>query len=152
MKTKSILLSLLAITSGICVFAQENDDMYFNSKDRVKLRAQQQKEQAYASNSDYNGGYANNSSTSNTSPDLSYSGRNLNPEYASRQNSQTAQTDNQNYYDANYRYSTSTSPYNTASNYNNWNNSYNSWYNNPWYNSSWYGPSMGACSSAYYGG
>ena len=52
MKTKVIMLSLSAALLAGTAFAQgiENDDMYFNAKDRAKLKAQMaaQEEQAYS--------------------------------------------------------------------------------------------------------
>src|SRR6478609_358510 len=74
MKTKSILLSLLAIASGICVFAQENDDMYFSSKDRAKINMTSREEVVLAS--------AKGDNTMQTiNPSDSYSARNENPDF-----------------------------------------------------------------------
>src|SRR3954466_11537839 len=74
MKTKSILLSLLAIASGICVFAQENDDMYFSSKDRAKVSLSSREEVVLAS-------AKTNPSAQTINPSDSYSARNENPDY-----------------------------------------------------------------------
>src|SRR5258708_8146379 len=74
MKTKSLLLSLLAITSGICVFAQENDDMYFSSKDRAKINLSSREEVVLAS-------AKANPSVQTINASDSYSARNENPDY-----------------------------------------------------------------------
>src|SRR5882762_9616214 len=74
MKTKSILLSLLAMASGICVFAQDNDDMYFSSKDRAKINLSSREEVVLAS-------AKGNSSVQTINPSDSYSARNENPDY-----------------------------------------------------------------------
>src|SRR4051812_6011219 len=158
MKTKSILITLVSSMLAFGAVAQsvENDDMYFNSKDRAKLNAQRATEQeAYASNRSYDNNarsqrYQNDDT--NVNPTDSYSARNVNPEYVSRNNSQSAQTDNQDYFVSGYQYSPSNTAYNTASNYNNWNNGFNNWYGSSWYNSSWYGPSMYSMNSPYYYG
>ncbi|SKC39997.1 hypothetical protein SAMN05660236_0156 [Ohtaekwangia koreensis] len=147
MKTK-ILLSLGLVVFASAAFAQvENDDMYFNSKDRAKLKEQKAAEQqAYAATvkktkkmeevSDANDSYVN--------PTDSYSARNVNPEFAARSNAEVAQEDNQDYYLNDYQYQ-------TTSNLNNWNNNFNSWYSNPWYNSAYFGPSINNWNSPYYG-
>src|SRR4051812_8887081 len=50
MKTRSVLLSLFClITFAVAAQGVENDDMYFNSKDRAKLKAQEDKQLTYAS-------------------------------------------------------------------------------------------------------
>src|SRR5579864_2017049 len=74
MKTKSILLSLLAMASGICAFAQENDDMYFSSKDRAKINVTSREEVVLASAKE-------NSAVQTINPSDSYSARNENPDY-----------------------------------------------------------------------
>ncbi len=74
MKTIYLLLSLLAIASGICVFAQESDDMYFSSKDRAKINMSSHEEVSLAS-------AKTNPSAQTINPSDSYSARNENPEY-----------------------------------------------------------------------
>src|SRR5690349_11952756 len=101
MKTRIVIGSLMATVMTFQVLAQraENDDMYFNSKDREKLRA----EKASASvsdksvndkiDSDYNSfrkkhfdknEEATAATTESVNPTDSYSARTINPEYISR--------------------------------------------------------------------
>ena len=107
--------------------------MYFNSKDRAKLKAAKASEGFYRQ--------ASKRPRSKQVPDEavnptdSYSARNVNPEFAARSNSQTAQADNQDYFVNNYQY-------NNASNFNNWNNNFNNWYSNPWYGANYYDPPL----------
>jgi hypothetical protein len=146
MKIKVILSSLILLTGVIGAFAQEveQDDMYFNSKDRAKLRAAQSQkasEVAYAS--------AKKSKNSepaeeNFNPTDSYSARNVNPEYTSRSHSQTAKADDEDYFVSNYQF-------NQRSNYNNWNNSFNNWYGNSWYAPNYWGAGINSWNSPYYG-
>ncbi len=140
MKIKVILLSVMSLVMVERVAAQiEQDDMYFNSKDRAKQReAEKTNALAIASSrsSDRNRDEESN-------PTDSYSARNVNPEFVSRQNSKTAQSDQSDYYVANYQ---SASRY-----YNNWNNNYNQWYNSPWYSNNYWGPSINSWNSPYYG-
>ena len=51
MKSKVALLSLVSLLFTVAASAQgiENDDMYFNSKDRAKLNATKRSEVSYAS-------------------------------------------------------------------------------------------------------
>jgi hypothetical protein len=143
MKTK-VLISFLLIAISVSVMAQgvENDDMYFNSKDRAKLNALRGNDVDTYSVSAKGSRKAADENASN--PTDSYSARNVNPEYAARSNAQTAQTDNADYFTPNYQYS-------TARNLNNWNNNFNNWYVNPWYSYNYYGPSINAWNSPYYG-
>lgn len=136
---KKYFLSLAALILTAAAFGQvENDDMYFNSKDRAQLKAQRASEE-----SSYVMATAKKTKkTEQTAaaeevinPTDSYSARNVNPEYAARSNSQTAAADNQDYFVNNYKYNTST-------NLNNWNNNFNGWYNNAWYNNNYYNPGM----------
>ncbi|HEY9048106.1 MAG TPA: hypothetical protein VIN08_19500, partial [Ohtaekwangia sp.] len=144
MKT-SILLSLVAIVFSSAAFAQEYDDMYFNSKDRKKENVQKAADQqAYAASVKKSKRMEEVADDNFVNPTDSYSARNVNPEYAARANAATAQTDNQDYYLTDYRYQTS-------SNLNNWNNNFNSWYSNPWYGSNYYGSSINNWNSPYYG-
>src|SRR5688572_21657802 len=102
MKTRGIVLGLMVACVAGTVMAQENDDMYFNSKDRAKLNAQKPKEVAYSTPS-------NETETAVEEEEMtpeSYSSRNTNPEYTSRSNSEVAQNDNEDYFVNNYRYST----------------------------------------------
>jgi hypothetical protein len=136
---KKHFLSLAALILTATAFGQvENDDMYFNSKDRAQLKAQKiSEESSYV--------MATAKKTKKTeqaaaeeviNPTDSYSARNVNPEFAARSNSQTAAADNQDYFVNNYQYT-------TASNLNNWNSNFNSYYNNSaWYNNNYYNPGM----------
>jgi hypothetical protein len=184
MKTRIAIGSLIPIIIGMMacqVLAQgaENDDMYFNSKDREKLKAE--KGPAFASvndkiDSDYNtfrkkhfdkDEEAAEKVNETTNPTDSYSARTINPEYISRSNSEQASED-ENYYvegyvPANTYDSYSANGNNNNSNYNNsyyGNNGYgnNSYYGNYGYGSpsaSLYGPYYQSCNpwmSPYYSG
>lgn len=141
MKAQKILIVSLMAGFTLTTWAQEYDDMYFNSSDRTKVNAQKATE-TYATNKTTKKN-KQESEEVYANPTDSYSARNINPEYTSRSVSQVAKEDEQDYYLNNYQYS-------TANNYSNWNNNYNSWNNSAWYNSGWYGPSYGAWNSPYY--
>lgn len=140
MKTRIVLAGFLATLTVLEVSAQrpEYDDMYFRGKDREKNKAisadrafasakQQREVSAQQTNEDYYG-----------NPTDSYSGRNVNPEYVSRSNSERVSDDEANYYSENYQ------PQSTS----NFNNSY---YNNAnWASNSYYAGSMRM--SPFYGG
>jgi hypothetical protein len=149
MKTKIILSLALIAFSAAATVAQsvEGDDMYFNSKDRAKLREQKAAEQqAYTASVKKTKKMEEVAveDETNINPTDSYSARNVNPEFAARSNAETAQVDNQDYFLNDYQYQ-------TASNLNNWNNNFNSWYSNPWYNSAYFGPSINNWNTPYYG-
>ena len=146
MKNKVMMFNLVALLFASAAFGQavENDDMYFNSKDRAKLKAQKAAEEASYLASARKMKKNQVSEQEYINPTDSYSARNVNPEFAARSNSQTAQADNQDYFVNNYRY-------NTSSDLNNWNNNFNSWYNNPWYSSNYFGSSINSWNSPYYG-
>src|SRR5262245_6324407 len=111
MKTRNVLMSLLALGLTFTSMAQtvENDDVYFNSKDRPSLKAQRALNASPTSTqtaSDEMLASNRSASKSNVNPTDSYSARTVNPEYTSRSSAQTAQTDNQDYFLNNYQYST----------------------------------------------
>lgn len=141
MKIKVIIFSLLSVFVIGNAFGQvEQDDMYFNAKDRAKLReAQKSNSLAIASSRK-----SRKDMDEDLNPTDSYSARNVNPEYISRAQSNSSEADEQDYYVANYRYA-------NQSHYNNFNNNYNNWYNNPWYRSNYWGPSIHGWNSPYYG-
>jgi hypothetical protein len=143
MKIKVILLSLVSsvIMGGALAQGVENDDMYFNSKDRAKLQALRKSEAVATLASAKK---AKKESDELDNPTDSYSARNINPEYTSRSQSRTARDDDENYYVNNYRY-------NNYSGYNNWNNNFRNWYGNPWYTSNFYSPYISGWNSPYYG-
>jgi hypothetical protein len=145
MKTK-VMLTYLFSFFALAGFAQsvENDDLYFTSKDRAKLKELQGKEEAYASVKKRDKKNQDEAYNEDANPTDSYSARNVNPEYAARSNAQSAQSDNADYFVNDYRYS-------TASNLNNWNNNFNNWYGDRWYTGNYYGPSINSWNSPYYG-
>ncbi len=136
----TFLLSALLAGSA---FAQqiENDDMYFNSTDRQKLRELKAKQYAVAS-------ARNTERTAEESEELnptdSYSARTVNPEFSSRSNAETATADNEDYYINNYRYQ-------TANNLRTFNNNFNDWYGSTWYSRNYWGPSINRWNSPFYG-
>ena len=147
MKNKAVLFGLAALLMTSATFAQsvENDDMYFNSKDRVKLKAKQaQDEVAYQTAITGNSGKKNQTQQfdEDVNPTDTYSARNENPEFAARSNAQSATSDNQDYFVSDYKYSTQL---------NNWNNSYNSRYASSGIGSTYYSPSMYGYSPSMYG-
>ncbi|MEP6735449.1 MAG: hypothetical protein ABJA70_08020 [Chryseolinea sp.] len=150
MKNKAVLFGMAALLMTSATFAQsvENDDMYFNSKDRVNLKAKQaQDEVAYqtAITGNYNKKKQNAQRfDEDVNPTDTYSARNENPEFAARNNSQTATSDNQDYFVSDYKYNNSTK-------LNNWNNSFSSWYGSPWVASNYFSPSIYGWNSPYYG-
>ncbi|HPM29390.1 MAG TPA: hypothetical protein PLJ60_03555, partial [Chryseolinea sp.] len=104
MKTRIILLSVISSFVAVSAFGQtlESDDMYFNAKDRAKIKAQKPVEEAYipySKKSDLNQKdepvYASNAT---------YSLRDVNPEFTARSNAQGAQADSEDYYVANYQF------------------------------------------------
>lgn len=146
MKNKVMMLNVVALLFASATFGQgvENDDMYFNSKDRVKLKAQKATEDAAYTASVKKSKKNQSIQEEVNNPTDSYSARNVNPEFAARSNSQVAAADNQDYFVNNYRYT-------NASDLNNWNNNFNNWYSNPWYSANYFGPSINSWNSPYYG-
>jgi|GEM_PF-345853 len=141
MKTKLFFLSILTFSATLSISAQqiENDDLYFNAKDRAKVKAS--REVALSANKDI---VARGIKSSDQ-----YSGRTVNPEYTSRlnANSNSIQGSSNPYFDSEYQ-STSTAS-NNSGYYNGYNNYYgrsfnNSYYgnsfNNPYYGNSWNSP------------
>jgi hypothetical protein len=147
MKTRLLIASLFSI-SCLGAFGQqvENDDMYFNSKDREKLKEARVSQVAYASEKKASKiKKIEEAEEISVNPTDSYSARNINPEFAARSNAATALDDNQDYFVQNYRYQNS-------NDLNSWNNGFNNWYGNSWYNSSYYSPNIYGWNSPYYGG
>lgn len=145
MKSKVALLSLVSLLFTFASMAQEieNDDMYFNSKDRAKLNEAKANKASYtASIKKPKKEVVQEEEVAN--PTDSYSARNVNPEYEARSNSETAQADNEDYFVNNYQY-------NNASRFNTWNNNFNRWYANPWYGGNYYDPFIASWNSPYYG-
>lgn len=180
MKTRTMTGILMATTLGFQVLAQENDDLYFNSKDREKQKTENVRPSTNNKiDEDYNAFKKKHfeepaEDTAFVNPTDSYSARTINPEYIARSNSEQASEDEQNYYVEGYTPNTfdSYSAGNSAStgypgNYNsyygasntNWNYG-NSWsypYTSSYYPySSWYSPYYGVyCNpgmSPYYSG
>lgn len=179
MKARIVFGGLAPIVIAMMTFqlaAQhaENDDMYFTSKDREKLKAENM---TASVNDKIDGDYkafkkkhfdstqeeANQSETEVVNPTDSYSSRTVNPEYISRSNSEQASEDELNYYLEGYTPANAYNSY-SSSNYNN--NLYNNNWNNSWGNgnnygygyspyNSWYSPYYGYCNpsmSPYYSG
>jgi hypothetical protein len=152
MKTKLILG--LTMLTGVGAIAQENDDLYFRSKDREKLQAIRATEQTYVSNYDnFKKKHFNEPTELDeyTNPTDSYSARNVNPEYISRSYSDQVSEDEANYFVEGYSPATNNNfNYNSGYYYNGFNNNlgWNSWYgpnawgspfgwNDPWMNAGW---------------
>src|SRR6478609_2475426 len=140
MKTRIVIGSLVATMMAFQGLAQraENDDMYFNSKDRQKQKSEKGttdvNDKIY---SDYNSfrkkHFDKNEEEADTvskavNPTDSYSARTINPEYISRSNSEQASED-ENYYVEGYV------PANTYDSYSatDYTNNSNANYNNSYY-------------------
>ncbi len=133
----------------LVVSAQENDDMYFRSRDRQK--AVTASAESYVSNYDnfkrQHFPEALTQPDGTTNPTDSYSARQLNPEFVSRSNAEQASEDEQNYFIQGYTPVTSA----TTGYYNN-SSLNNSWNTNNWYAPGWYGPArFNNWYSPYYG-
>lgn len=149
MKTRVILsIGLLSLIGASHIFAQqvEHDDMYFTSKDRAKLREVQKANEVVMASAKKNKKAEVKEAEENLNPTDSYSARNVNPEYTSRSNSQTAKDEEADYYVNNYQYEQY-----QRNNYNNWNNNFDNWYRGSWYSSNYWGPSINSWNSPYYG-
>ena len=171
MKAKVVVGSLLAMMIAFQVVAQrvENDDMYFNSKDREKLKGEKAEKPEVSANdkidSDYNAfrkkHFDKNEAetevvTDTVNPTDSYSARSINPEYISRSTAEQASED-ESYYVEGYVPANTYDSYSASTN-SNWNNYNNGYYgNNSYYgNNGWgspYNPYSSACNpwmSPYY--
>lgn len=146
---KTYIGLLMLMVPAVLASAQENDDLYFRSKDRQK--ATSTATESYVSNYDnfkrqhFPEAYAQESRP-NTNPTDSYSARQINPEYVARANAEQASEDNQNYFVEGYTPATAPniSYYGNSSLNNNWNNA--------WYTPGWYGPArFNNWYSPYYG-
>lgn len=139
MKITTLFLSATASVLAFTAAAQvENDDLYFNSKDRAKLKKQAAQPYSAAITSPAT------AEQEFVNPTDSYSARNVNPEFTARANAQAAQSDNQDYFVNNYKQT-------TANNLNAYNNNLNSWYQNDLYSSNYYGSSINDWNSPFYG-
>ncbi len=142
MKTKYAIL-MMAMGMSAAVMAQENDDMYFNSKDRVVAnkvyesvmikKYQQEDLNAVRSNP--------------VNPSDSYTGRGVNPEYnAQIKNGTSVIQDNPDYFLTGYQ------PKNINSSLYSGNSAYpNSYYGNGGYNNGYYNNRMGYGGMGYSG-
>jgi hypothetical protein len=145
MKMRILISAILVTIIATAANAQEieNDDMYFNSKDRAKLKTYQST--LTASNTVSKKQQANQEEENDdVNPTDSYSSREVNPEYSSRSKSQTTQADEEDYFVNDYKY-------NRQSDFNNFNQNYNTWYGNPWYSNAYWSPSMNSWNTPYYG-
>jgi hypothetical protein len=136
MKSRILITGCLIAASATAVIAQEYDDMYFNAKDRQVF-------QASAKTTQHSKKEKKTTDVRLVNPTDSYSARNVNPEYVSRQYASSVSQDEQNYFAADYQYQAST-------NYSGWYNTYSTWNNNPWYSMPSCLPSWGY-GSGYYG-
>ena len=106
MKTRILISSLLS-AMALTAFAQqvENDDMYFNSRDRQKFREAQASGLTMTSSraASRMSEVSRETSDNNVNPTDSYSARNTNPEYSARSNAEIAAEDNQDYFIQDYR-------------------------------------------------
>jgi hypothetical protein len=146
MKIKLIILGILSVFAG-SVVAQEYDDMYFNKKDRAKVKEAKVSEREVVLARNEKKAVSKVEESDETNPTDSYSARNVNPEYTSRATSETAQNDDEDYFVNNYQYR-------RQAEYSNFNNNFNNWYNSPWYSSAYWGSGFNRWDSwnnPYYG-
>lgn len=147
MKTTFALTALVMWSASS--FAQvEQDDMYFNKKDRIKLikeasAAEPAMDEALAKGEkplrfDYtinkNSGSLDNSGTSP---------RDMNPEYIARSQSEMLAGEEESYFIENYQYA-------TQKKIDTFSDSLNNWGNAPLYSSNYYSPSISGWNSPYY--
>src|SRR6478735_10199151 len=110
MKTRFLILSAAIALTTTTVLAQsaEYDDMYFNGKDRQKLKEKQASEQAAFTETAASKHKKSNVTEEVYADNGTYSARNQNPEFAARTNGKTA-SDDADYYTTNYKYGSNTS-------------------------------------------
>jgi len=127
MKTK-YTLAVLTMLMSVAAWAQEDDDMYFNAKDRAVLN----KSVAQVMARRYQEADQQAIRTNPVNPSDSYSGRGVNPEYgAQTRNGTTLVQDNPNYFVSSYQpKNLNSSLYGSNSYYNT--NPYSYGYNNPY--------------------
>lgn len=138
MKNTGLFLTIVAAgLASLASHAQENDDMYFNSKDRAKLNEKK-------ISADLGLGRKNNAGPQKTipiNPTDSYSARNVNPEYSAQLKEGSAPVIEDNYFIADYQ------PKSVNQNLSNCNCSsgsfYNPYYGNSAFNNPYYGYSSG---------
>jgi hypothetical protein len=127
MKTKAMFLTFVAVATVSCVFAQstEDDDMYFTSKDRAAVSANQSAARQEVLASSNTKRITESDAAMVINPSDSYSARNVNPEYISGAKvGSTNPTASVQYFSPNYQPTLVNQ--NLASNTN--------YYNNPNYN------------------
>lgn len=148
MKTKFVLASLVATLTVLEVSAQraEYDDMYFRGKDREKNNAIAAEENIPVVKNKKQKSQEAIEEENNSNPTDSYSARNVNPEYVSRENSEQASEDETNYYVEGYAPASNNQFSYNNSYYNNSNWARNSYYANSGWNSPYYG-GCGYCNS-----
>lgn len=134
---KTGMIGLVLMAAGFASFAQsENDDMYFNAKDRAKQREAAKKEMAQR---DLRMNEESKKMLS-INPTDSYSSKNINPEYASRQrNASNEQSEDVGYFQPGYQ----PQGVNQALRNNNYNAYNNAFYGNSYYGNSWANPYYG---------
>jgi hypothetical protein len=145
MKVKCLIFSAAVALTATAAVAQsvEYDDMYFNGKDRQKLKDQQAKEAAAFSQTPASKHNKSNAASEVYADNGSYSARNQNPEFAARSNAEAA-SDDAEYFSSDYRY-------NNAAQVQNFNKNYSNWYGSPWVANNYWGSSIYDWNTPYYG-
>ncbi len=142
MKTRYAMV-ILTMGMSVAAMAQENDDMYFNSKDRVVVA----KANAQVLAKRYQEADRNAVITNPVNPSDSYSGRGVNPEYSAQGKNGTSMIQNNpDYFLSSYQ------PKNVNSSLSSGNNTYYSGYNNGMYNNGMSSPYGYGSSMMGYGG
>ncbi len=158
MTSRFVAISLVTTLMAFDGMAQreENDDMYFNSKDREKSKLAASEISSVNLTSKKNKRIEPELyDEEKVNPTDSYSARSVNPEYTSRSNAELASEYEQDY----YMEGSAQNTYDAYSSGNYNSSSFNNGYNNGWYGSSaWdnrYSPYYGYCNpwmSPYYSG
>jgi hypothetical protein len=134
--------TIIAVVAGIVYSASalaqvEQDDMYFNKKDRAKLNKEKAAEISTFARADkplrfdYPAEAVDNTS------------RNANPEYVSRSQSEMVSSEDEAAFIENYQYA-------SQDQLNQFNNNLNSWNVNPIYSNTYFSPSINNWNSPYY--
>ena len=135
--------TVLALGFTTAMAQVEDDDLYFNRKDRAKLQ------KALAATEPAQDFLNSDRRTRFDYPIDALNGEqlndiNTNPEFISRSASVTSsQIEEEDYFVENYQY-------NTNQNLNNFNNNFNRWNNSTWYNNRFFSPGINTWNSPFY--
>jgi hypothetical protein len=134
---KTIIALAGCMVWSVASFAQvEQDDLYFNKKDRAKLGKERAENTLARADKAL--------TTRSEKPAEITSSRNTNPEYISRSQSEMVSGDEgEAYFIENYQQA-------SQNQFNQFNNNLNTWNNNPMYSNAYFAPSINNWNSPYY--